>query len=117
MNDKIKTVIIDNDPSAISKLSDDLKSFPDIKVLDTATSIKKARSIIIALQPDLLFLGIEMPGMSGLDLLQEIRPEIHSGMRTIFCAAHDKYFRHVMLASDFDYYLLKPYRSEERRVG
>ena len=113
MNEPIKTIIVDDDPVSILKLSDDLKSFPGIKVLETATSIEKARKIVIDMQPDLLFLDIEMPGMTGIDLLQEIQPEIHPEMRIVFYTAHDKYFRNAMLIADFDYYLLKPYLPEE----
>ena len=113
MNEPIKTVIVDDDPVSIAKLSDDLKNFPGIKVLETATSVEKARRIIIDMQPDLLFLDIEMPGMTGIELLQEIQPEIHPEIRIIFYTAHDKYFRNAMLIADFDYYLLKPYLPEE----
>jgi len=113
MNEQIKTIIVDDDPDSIAQLSSDLKHFPGIKVLDTATSVEKARKIIVDMQPDLLFLDIEMPGMSGIDLLRELRPEIHPDMRIIFYTAHDKYFRNAMLIADFDYYLLKPYFPEE----
>ena len=117
MKDTIKTVIVDDDPLSIGKLADDLKTFPGIKVLDTATSADKARRIIVDLQPNLLFLDIEMPGISGIDLLREIQSEIHPDMRIIFYTAHDKYFRNAMLISDFDYYLLKPYLPEELSIA
>jgi two-component system LytT family response regulator len=113
MNETIKTIIIDDDPNSIRKLSDDLKNFTGIKVLDTATSVDKARKIIIDRQPDLLFLDVEMPGMSGIDLLREIQADIKPDMRIIFYTAHDKYFRSALLVSDFDYYLMKPYLPEE----
>ena len=113
MNEKIKTVIVDDDPVSIEKLSYDLKDFPCIKIMDTATAVEKAQKIIIDIQPDLLFLDVEMPGMSGIDLLKEIQPQIHPDMRIIFYTAHEKYFRSAMLISDFDYFLLKPYLPEE----
>ena len=113
MNNPLQTIIVDDDPVSIGKLSDDLKNFPEIKVLDTATSVEKARAIIIEKQPDLLILDIEMPGMTGIELLKSIRPEIHPDMRIIFHTAHDKYFRNALLVADFDYYLLKPYLPEE----
>jgi two-component system LytT family response regulator len=113
MDKIIKTIIIDDDPVSTKKLSDDLKVFPDIKVIDTATSAEKAVKITIDKQPDLLFLDIEMPGMSGIDLLKKIQPDINPDMRIVFYSAHDKYMRNAMLVSDFDYYLLKPYLPEE----
>ncbi|MDR1381902.1 MAG: response regulator [Tannerella sp.] len=113
MNKIIKTVIVDDECASIRKLIKDLESFPDIRVIGTATSSEEARQIIIDAQPDLLFLDIEMPGLSGIDLLREIRQEIRPDMRIIFFTAHDKYFREAMFVSDFDYYLLKPYLPEE----
>ena len=117
MSEITKTVIVDDDPESIRKLSNDLKNFPGVKVLDTATDIEKAQKIIVDLQPDLLFLDIEMPGMSGIDLLRAIQPEINPEMRIIFYTAHDRYFRSAQLVSDFDYYLMKPYLPEELSIA
>lgn len=113
MNKKINTIIIDDDLAAIEKLSNDLRSFPEIKVLDSATSAETAKKIIIEKQPDLLFLDIEMPGASGIELLKEIQSEIAPDMHIIFYTAYDQYLRNSLLVADFDYYLLKPYLPEE----
>ena len=117
MNDKIRTIIVDDDPVSIEKLSADLKNFPEVRVIETATTVEKARKAILDMQPDLLFLDVEMPGMSGIDLLREIQPDIDPGMRVIFHSAHDKYMRNAMLISDFDYFLLKPYLPEELSIA
>lgn len=112
MNQKITTLIVDDDVTAIQKLSRDLAAFPEIEIRSSWTSAKKAKSAIIKEQPDLLFLDIEMPVLSGIELLKEIKNDIHPHMRIVFYTAYDKYLLDALRASAFDY-LLKPYLPEE----
>lgn len=112
MNEKITVVIIDDEAASIRKLSNDLAAFPDIQIVETTTSTEKAQKIIIRQQPDLLFLDVEMPKMSGLELWQSIRANVHADMRVVFYTAYDKYVLEALRASAFDY-LLKPYFPEE----
>lgn len=112
MNTTITTIIVDDEINSIHNLLEDLKAYPDIQILDTATSSLKAKKSIIHHQPDLLFLDVEMPKMNGIELLQEIRPHIHSHMHVVFYSAFDKYMNDALRASAFDY-LLKPYQTEE----
>lgn len=108
----ITTIIIDDEINAIKKLSTDLEAYPDINILESTTSALKGQKSIIKQQPDLLFLDVEMPKLTGIDLLQEIRPYIHSEMYVVFYSAFDKYMIDALRASAFDY-LLKPYQSRE----
>ena len=112
MNGEITVVIVDDEAASIRNLSKDLAAYPEIKILETTTSAEKARNIIIRQQPDLLFLDIEMPKMSGIELLQNIRAHIHADTRVVFYTAYDKYLLEALRASAFDY-LLKPYLPEE----
>ena len=59
-------------------------------------------------QPDLLFLDVEMPDMTGLELLQEIRDYVSWNMRIVFYTAYDKYMIQAIREAAFDY-LLKPF--------
>ena len=59
-------------------------------------------------QPDLLFLDVEMPDMTGLELLQEIRDYVSWNMRVVFYTAYDKYMIQAIREAAFDY-LLKPF--------
>ena len=70
MNDEISVVIVDDEAASIRNLSNDLAAYDDIRILETTTSAEKARKIIVRQQPDLLFLDVEMPKMSGFDLCQ-----------------------------------------------
>lgn len=112
MNDEISVVIVDDEAASIRNLSNDLAAYDDIRILETTTSAEKARKIIVRQQPDLLFLDVEMPKMSGFDLCQSIRADVHADMRVVFYTAYDKYVLEALRASAFDY-LLKPYLPEE----
>ena len=78
MNEEITVVIVDDDPVSIRNLSNDLMIYPDIQILETTTSVEKAQKIIIRQQPDLLFLDVEMPKQSGLELWKSIQSDVHA---------------------------------------
>lgn len=111
----ITTIIIDDEINAIQNLSEDLNAFSDIDILEATTSALKGQKSIVKLQPDLLFLDVEMPKLNGIDLLQEIRPYVHSNMHVVFYSAFDKYMINALRASAFDY-LLKPYQPDELKM-
>jgi len=111
MNKKIRTIIVDDTPTASAKLEHDLKFFPDIEVIECISSPSVAVKSIVKQQPDLLFLDIEMPGMSGLELLNHIQDDIKE-MRVVFYTAHNQYLIDAVRTSAFDY-LQKPYLPEE----
>ncbi len=102
----IRTIIIDDEPSAISVLSTLLKKKcrEDVEVVATSSSPLTARSLIEELKPDLVFLDIEMPGMTGVDL---IRSFTNPGFRVVFVTAHDDYAVEAFQLSAVNY-LLKP---------
>ena len=112
MSEEITVVIVDDEAASVRNLSNDLCVYSDVRILETTTSVEKARKIVIRQQPDLLFLDVEMPKMSGLDLWQSIRADVHADMRVVFYTAYDKYVLEALRASAFDY-LLKPYLPEE----
>lgn len=108
----IKTIIVDDDKASIEKLQKDLSVLPEIKVIDYATSAETGKQLIIQKQPDLLFLDVEMPEMSGIDLLKEIKSELNPNMCVVFYTAYDKYVLDALRVSAFDY-ITKPYLPEE----
>ena len=108
----ITAIIVDDEINAIQNLAEDLSAYPDIDILDTTTSALKAQKSIVKLQPDLLFIDVEMPKINGIELLQEVRPYMHSNMHVVFYSAFDRYMLDALRASAFDY-LLKPYQPDE----
>lgn len=66
MQDKIKVVIVDDEPQSIHKLQDDLATLVDFEVIATSSSAVSAKNLVMSMQPDVLFLDVEMPGADGL---------------------------------------------------
>lgn len=82
---------------------------PAITVAATETSAEKGIALIDQLQPDVVFLDIEMPAMSGFQLLEKLK---HTNFRVIFITAYDHYAIQAIKYNAFDY-LLKPVLVEE----
>ncbi|MDH4620057.1 response regulator transcription factor [Brevibacillus sp. AY1] len=68
----MKTMIIDDEPAICSELEYLLKKYIDIQVDAIHTNPAEALATIIATEPDLLFLDIQMPGMNGLDFAKAL---------------------------------------------
>jgi two-component system LytT family response regulator len=114
-DNKIKTVIIDDDEEYISSLKKQLAIYPTIEIVGTATKYTKAKALIISTRPDLLFLDIEMPTKNGFELLKEIRENGCTHTNVVFFTAYDKYTIQALRESAFDY-LLKPVKQEELKM-
>lgn len=84
---------------------------PQVTVLATCTSAQAARQKISELKPSLIFLDIQMPGKSGLELLKEMDTV---DFEVIFVTAHNEYMLQAFQYSAADY-LLKPV-DEDRLV-
>lgn len=82
---KIKTVIVDDELNNVEALTALLSFIPEVLVTGRFTRPEEAVEFVNQQAPDLLFLDVEMPGLSGFDLLDRIavnRPEI------VFVTAH-----------------------------
>ncbi|RYC70267.1 MULTISPECIES: LytR/AlgR family response regulator transcription factor [Spirosoma] len=100
----MKTLIIDDERLARNELRRLLDNFPKIQVIGEAADANEALPMIEELEPDLLFLDIQMPGKNGFELLQSIEgktPEV------IFTTAYDEYAIKAFEFNALDY-LLKP---------
>ena len=115
MNKQMTVIIVDDDAKCIERLKKDLVEFPNMEVVATCSSPEKAQKIIIREQPDILFLDVEMPGMTGIELLKRMQPELHADVKVVFYTAFDKYLLEALRASAFDY-LQKPYMPDELKA-
>lgn len=110
----LSTVLIDDQEICTEMLLDMLETgFPDINVAAVAHSGKEGIRAIRELKPDLVILDVEMPGMSGFDMLREIGDP---SFEIIFVTAHDRYSIEALRLSALDY-LVKPVHKKELRAA
>lgn len=100
---KFKALIIDDERLARNELNTLLKDFAEIEVIGEASNAKEGLEKIDSLQPDLIFLDIQMPGKTGFEMLQELDAAPH----VIFVTAYDEYALKAFEVNALDY-LLKP---------
>ena len=112
MNKQYNVVIIDDEEIGISNLSRSLSNFSEILIAGTTQSAQTGKDLILEKKPDLLFLDVEMPETSGLELLHDIKNLINWQMQVVFYTAYEKYMLEALRESAFDY-LLKPYEENE----
>lgn len=113
---ELKAIIVDDAAPARKLLRLMLAEVaPDIRVVAEAASVTEAIAHIRNCGPDLVFLDIEMPGKSGLQLATELsRDEIP--YEIIFTTAHHEYALDAFRASAIDY-LLKPIQEDQLRAA
>jgi two-component system, LytTR family, response regulator len=103
--EQIKAIIVDDERSSLQNLQQKLTEFcPDVFI---AGAIEKPEEAIVQIRqqrPDVVFLDIEMPRMSGLKLMEEV--EDYQG-EIIFTTAYNHYAVEAIRISAFDY-LVKP---------
>lgn len=105
MSPKVRTVIVDDEALARRGLELRLAHAPDFEIVAECASARDALPAIRAHRPDLVFLDIQMPGLSGFDLLTHIPSE--SLPLVVFVTAYDQYAIRAFEARAVDY-LLKP---------
>ena len=106
----MRCIIVDDEESARARLGRMLAVYQDIVVVGEARDGLEAVEMIEALQPDLVFLDIQMPGLTGFEVLQSIPPSVAMPL-VIFVTGYD---RHALAAFEANAlaYLLKPVEAE-----
>ncbi len=104
--EKIKALIVDDEPEARYLMKSLLADFSDVEVIAEADNADKALSVITREKPDLLFLDIDMPKKSGFDLLKDLR-NFNSYPAVIFVTAYNQFAIKAIKHAAFDY-LVKP---------
>lgn len=105
-------LIIDDEKLARELLREYLTAFPDIEVLGECSKGTEAVEQINKLKPDLIFLDVQMPGMTGFDVLDEIEHMPY----VIFTTAYDHYAIKAFEKNAVDY-LLKPLDQERFKLA
>ena len=101
----IKTIIIDDEHYGRQSLQQAVEQYcPEVAILQICESPEAGIAAINALKPDLVFLDVQMPNMSGFDVLQKLSP---IDFEVIFVTSYDQYAIKAIKFSAIDY-LLKP---------
>ncbi|MBV7530495.1 LytTR family DNA-binding domain-containing protein [Chitinophaga sp. sic0106] len=107
-----KVLIADDEKAAREELRELLVPYQMLNIIGMAQEVQQAKALILTHQPDIIFLDIEMPGLSGFDLLQQL-PALPT---IIFVTAFDQYAAKAFDINAVDY-LLKPVRMERFAVA
>ncbi|HEX3031746.1 MAG TPA: response regulator, partial [Bacillota bacterium] len=110
---KLKALIVDDEYPARKELRFLLQEFDNVEVVGEATNAQEALTLIKALDYSILFLDIQMPGMTGLELGLCIK-ELPNPPKIIFTSAYDEYAVEAFDVDAVDY-LLKPI--DEKRLA
>jgi two-component system LytT family response regulator/two-component system response regulator LytT len=103
----ISALLVDDEQLARDELSFLLKEFPEIEVLATAKNGLEAIKLIENLEPDVVFLDVQMPGLDGLGVIQKLREKNVPLPHFILATAYDQYALEAFRLEALDY-LLKP---------
>lgn len=109
--DKLRVIVVDDEPLARRLMRAVLDDIDEVEIIAECVNGREAVSTTRELSPDLLFLDIKMPGMSGFDVVKELQSEMMPNV--IFCTAYQRYALDAFDLHAVDY-LLKPV--DERRV-
>lgn len=105
----MRVLIVDDEYPARKELRAQLAQFPEVEIVGEAANADEARKLIAAVPYDVVFLDIEMPGRSGLELARELAGT--GGPRVVFTTAYPQY-----AVEAFDVgaagYLVKPFDEE-----
>lgn len=104
----LRVLIVDDEPLARQRIEDLLAKESDVQVIGTASSGTEAVEAIRSLGPDLVFLDVQMPGMSGIEVAEKVGDEMPP---IIFVTAYDKFAINAFDLAAVDY-LLKPFDDE-----
>lgn len=109
MMEKVSALIVDDEKPARQRLRDLLEKHPGVTVAGECASGAEAVGLIRDLRPELLFLDIQMPLLSGFEVIKQVGAA--QMPVTVFVTAYDAYAVRAFEASALDY-LLKPYSDE-----
>ena len=103
---RIRVVIVDDEELARDRLESLLSQHPDIEVVGTCADGTSAIETIERTQPDLVFLDVQMPGMDGFEVVENL--DVERLPAVVFVTAHDAHALRAFEVHALDF-LLKPF--------
>jgi two-component system, LytTR family, response regulator len=105
----LRVLLVDDEALARQRLEDLLQHQENVEIVGTADNGEAAITAIRTLNPDLVFLDVQMPGKTGLDVIRTIGPDDMPA--TVFVTAYDQYALKAFDLAAIDY-LVKPFDDE-----
>ncbi|MGQ9525323.1 MAG: LytR/AlgR family response regulator transcription factor [Armatimonadota bacterium] len=109
----MRAMVVDDEPVARQYLSRILEGMPDLDLVGEAADADDAINKAAELKPDVIFLDIRLPGMSGIEVAHAIN-QLPSPPWIVFCTGYGEYALDAFDAAAIDY-VLKPY--DEERIA
>lgn len=106
----LSILLVDDESLARESLSMQLTSRPNLKIIGSCNNAQEALTVIQFSQPDVIFLDIELPGMSGIELARQLNAQ-NNQARLIFVTAFGEFALEAFECNALDY-LLKPFSDE-----
>jgi two-component system response regulator LytT len=112
----ISAVLVDDEKLASDELAYLLKDFADVEVIATASNGIEAVKLIADLEPDLVFLDVQMPGLDGMGVIEKLRAQGVPLPYFVMATAYDQYAVEAFRLEALDY-LLKPVEKDRLAVA
>src|SRR3974377_1320469 len=103
----LTTVVVDDELLACDELASLLRDFPEIEVIARGSNGLESVDLIQKLEPELVFLDVNMPGLDGLGVVRRLKEKDVDLPHFIFVTAYDQYAVEAFRLEAMDY-LLKP---------
>ena len=107
----INCIIVDNNRQSCRRMEELLSKIPDIHVIESVYEADEAVYEIVKHKPDIVFMEIEMPGMSGFEIAKAVRLK-NTWPKFIVVTEHEQYAIKALRHAAFDY-LVKPVDIED----
>src|ERR1700686_4991363 len=112
----ISAVLVDDEKLASEELAYQLREFPDVEIVATASNGIEAVKLIEDLEPDLVFLDVQMPGLDGMGVIEKLRAQGVPLPYFVMATAYDQYAVEAFRLQALDY-LLKPVEKDRLAVA
>lgn len=111
----MKIIIVDDEKMAANALADKLKEYDETELVGVAYNGMDGLKLLEEKQPDLMFLDVELPDISGIEFLERIDGMTDGRCRVVMYTAHGRYMLPAFRNKAFDF-LLKPIEDNELRM-
>jgi len=112
----ISVILVDDEKLASDELAYQLQQFPDVEIVATAANGLEAVKLISDLEPDVVFLDVQMPGLDGMGVIRKLKEQNIPLPHFVMATAYDQYAVEAFRLEALDY-LLKPVDAERLQVA